>query len=428
MAEKFIPIKEVLASAKEGSKVSIRGWVHRKGELKEKVFVVIRDSSGILQAVFPASSKEAQKATIESSVQLSGSLSKDERAPGGFEIKGDKIEIVGLAETFPIGRDLSEEFLMDKRHLWVRSREIQNALKVRSTVFGAIHDYFRSEQFYEVQSPVFTPTACEGGSSLFKVDYFGKEAYLTQSWQLYAEALLPALEKIYCIAPSFRAEKSHTSRHLTEYWHAEMEIAWGGLDEIIKHAEGLISHIAQKVAKENRDELEFFKRDPKDLLKIKPPFPKIKYDEAVDIVHKAGMKFRWGDDIRTLEEREIVKHFGGKPVFVTHYPKEAMAFYKPRDPKNPKLALCFDLLASEAGFELIGGSERDLSVEEMKKSLKAQGEKVETYDWYFDTRRFGSVQHAGFGMGVERVIQWLCKIEHIKDTIPFPRTMNRFSP
>lgn len=426
MAE-FTSIKQVLENAKEGAKASVRGWVYRKRDLKEKVFVVIRDSSGIMQAVFPAADKGAGKVTIESSVKLSGTLAKDSRAPGGFEIRGDKLEIVGLAETFPIAKDLSEEFLMDKRHLWVRSREIQNALKVRSTVFSAIHEYFRGQGFYEVQSPIFTPAACEGGSTLFKVDYFGKEAYLSQSWQLYAEALLPALEKIYCIAPSFRAEKSHTSRHLTEYWHAEMEIAWAGMDDLMKHAEQLISHVAQKVAKENKDELEFFKRDPKELLKIKPPFPRIKYDEAVDIVHKTGLDFKWGDDIRTLEEKEIVKKFD-KPVFVTHYPKEAMAFYKPRDPKNPKLALCFDLLAPEFGFELIGGSERDLSIEEMRKALIAQGENMENYEWFFDTRRYGAVQHAGFGMGVERLIQWLCKIEHIKDTIPFPRTMNRFSP
>lgn len=426
MKTELIPIKQALEE-KDGSKVSVRGWVFRKRELKEKVFIVIRDSSGIIQAVFPASDKEAQKVTIESSVKISGKLRKDERAPAGFEIAGDKIEIVGLAEVFPIGKDLSDEFVMDMRHLWVRSREIQNALKVRSTVFGAIHEYFRGKNFYEVQSPNFTPSACEGGSTLFKVDYFGKEVYLTQSWQLYAEALIPVLEKIYCIAPSFRAEKSHTSRHLTEYWHAEMEIAWAGLDEIIKHAEELISHIAQKVAKENKDELEFFKRDPKDLLKIKPPFPRITYDEAFKIIKKARMDFKWGNDIRTLEEKEIVKHFD-KPVFVTHYPKEAMAFYKPADPKNPKVALCFDLLAPEIGFELIGGSERDLSIEEMKKSLKAQGEKVETYGWYFDTRKYGAVQHAGFGLGVERVVQWLCKIEHIKDTIAFPRTLNRFSP
>ncbi len=426
MAEKIIPIKEAL-ERKEGSKVEVRGWVFRKRELKEKVFVLVRDSSSIIQAVFPASDKDAERVTIESSVKISGILKKDERAPGGFEIAGKKIEIVGLADVFPISKDLSDEFTMDMRHLWVRSREIQNALKVRSTVFGAIHEYFREKKFYEVQSPNFTPAACEGGSTLFKVDYFGKEVYLTQSWQLYAEALLPVLEKIYCIAPSFRAEKSHTSRHLTEYWHAEMEIAWLGLDDIIKYAEGLVSHIAQKVAKENKDELEFFKRDPKDLLKIKPPFPRITYDEAFKIIKKAGLKFEWGDDIRTLEEKEIVKHFD-KPVFVTHYPKEIMAFYKPRSPKNPKVALGFDLLASEIGFELIGGSERDLSIDEMKKSLKAQGEKLDTYEWYFDTRKFGAVQHAGFGMGIERVVQWLCKIEHIKDTIPFPRTINRFSP
>ena len=278
-----------------------------------------------------------------------------------------------------------------------------------------------------MQSPIITPTAGESGSDQFNVKYFDEEAYLAQTWQLYAEAVVLALEKIYCIAPSFRAEKSRTTRHLTEYWHAEVETAWQDLEGLIALAEGLIVHIIKTVIRERKRELEFFEINVKKLQEIKAPFKRITYDEALMILKKRGVETAWGKDLRTLEEREILDEFGNKPVFVTHFPKQIKAFYMPRDPEKPETARCFDLLAPGVG-EIIGASERDLDIDEMKKSLTAAGEKVETYDWYFDTRRYGSVPHAGFGLGVERVVQWLTGLEHIRDTIAFPRTLNRFRP
>jgi len=427
----FIPIKQVLTSQQEGKTVAIRGWIYRERKLKDKIFLVMRDVSGIVQAVVKTDSKkaftEALKITMESSVALSGKVRKDDRAPTGYEIDVDSLEIIGLAERFPISKDKSEEFLLDTRHLWVRSRKLTSVFKIRSTMFSAIDEYFRGQGFYEIQSPIFTPTACEGGSSQFKVDYFGKPVFLGQSWQLYAEALLPSLEKIYCIAPSFRAEKSKTSRHLTEYWHAEMEMAWGGLDDIIKHAEGMVSHICKRIAEEHEDDLKELGRDPKDLLLIKPPFPKLKYKDAVKILEKEKVKFKYGDDIRPVEGIVLSKHYD-KPFFITHFPKEIMAFYKPADPKDPKFALAMDMYAPEIGTELIGGSQRSTDIEEMKKGLERDKEDAKTYEWYFDISRFGAVPHAGWGFGVERALQWICKLDHIRDAIAFPRTMVRTSP
>jgi asparaginyl-tRNA synthetase len=339
-----------------------------------------------------------------------------------------RVEVVGYSDNFPISKDKSEEFLMDQRHLWVRSQHLTNAFKVRSTVFGAVHSYFRGQGFYEVQAPIIQSTQCEGGSTLFEVDYFGEKAFLAQTWQLHAEALVFALEKIYDMAPSFRAERSKTSRHLTEYWHAEMEMAWAGLDDILAHAEGLISHICLEVAEKNRPELEYFERDPDALKAITPPFPRIKYQEALELLEeKAGLKVPYGKDLRTAEEEHISSLFD-KPVIVTHYPEDIMAFYKPEDPEDPGKCLCFDMLATEGYGEIIGGSQRDTDLERLVEKLKMEGEDPAAYDWYLDLRRYGSVPHAGFGMGVERVVRWLLGLKHIKDAIPFPRTLTRVRP
>ncbi len=425
--ENFTKISEVPNF--EGKEISVRGWIYRTRSSKTTAFLVIRDVSGTVQCVIKEDNPkflEAKNAMIESSVQILGIPKKDERAPGGFELQITKFELIGPAEVFPITKDQSEEFLMDKRHLWIRSRKLTESLKVRSTVFAAIHDFFRKREFFEVQAPSFTPCACEGGSSVFEVKYFDTKAYLTQSWQLYAEAMIASLEKIYCIAPSFRAEKSRTTRHLTEYWHAETEVAWAHLDDILKLAEEFVSHICQYVAEHASESLKQLGRDPEDLKKITVPFPKITYKEALEILKKDGMEVPWGKDLRTLEERQLMTHYD-RPLIITHYPKETMAFYKPKDPKNPSTALCFDMICHDIG-ELIGGSERETDIEEMKKALQKDGEKVENYEWYFDSRRFGSVPHSGFGFGVERFIQWVCKLDHIRDAIPFPRFINRVSP
>lgn len=429
MATEFVQIMSALADKQVGKTVSIRGWVHRKRDQKELIFLIIRDSSDIIQAVIKKGSKAwkaAEKITIESSCELSGKLRKDERAPTGYEIDVSDLKIVGLAERFPIAKDVSDEFLLDIRHLSVRSQKLLQVWKIRSTVFTAFREFFLQRGYYETHAPFFTKTS-ESGLELFEVDYFGQKTRLAQTWQFYAEALLPALERIFTIAPSFRAEKSKTARHLTEYWHGEMEAAWMDLAELAKVCEELISYICQKVAKDCAKELKLLGRDPKKFAAIKPPFPRITYTEALKLLKKDGMKVTWGKDLRTPEEKQITAHFD-KPVIVTHYPKEVMAFYKPRDPKDKKVALCLDVLAPETGFEVIGGSERDLDIEAMKKALKEKGEDPKDYDWYFDTRRYGATPHAGFGMGMDRIVQWICGLSSIKDAIPFPRTVERVTP
>lgn len=430
MAEGFVPIKEILEGKHEGSEVTVRGWVHRTRESGKLVFLVIRDSSGLIQTVVSKDSvpkeefENAKKTLIESSVKVRGSVVIEARAPGGHELRANSFQVVHFAELFPISKEQNEEFLLDNRHLWLRSQRMTAIMKVRSTVFGAVHDYFRKNGFYEIQSPMFTPTSCEGGSTQFEVKYYDRKAYLAQSWQLYAEAMIFSLEKIYCIAPSFRAEKSKTAKHLTEYWHAEMEIAWGGVDEAIRVAEELISHICRKVVEERSEELASLGRDAKELKaleSIRPPFPRITYGQAIEMLEKDGLQISWGKDLRTLEEKSISKHFD-RPVFVTNYPKEIMAFYKPKDLRDRErdTALCFDLLCPEMGLEIVGGSERDLSIEEMKKALEQQGENVSAYDWYFDTReiRLRASFRIRLGRGKGPDVAMQTEINQGRDPVP----------
>ena len=427
----FISIKQ--AMEKGTGQVNIRGWCYRVRNSNKMAFIVLRDSTEIIQCVVEKSKltdelwNEALKATMECSLEITGEIKKDDRAPTGYEISVSSLNIVGESDTFPITKDQSPEFLLDERHLWIRSRKMTAILKVRSAVFQAIRKFFNDKGFYEEHSPMFSPTSCEGGSTLFEVKYFEGIMYLTQSWQLYAEAMISALEKIYTISPCFRAERSKTSRHLSEFWMAETEIAWFKLDDILKNAEDLVAFIVKYVLENNEEELKFLGQDIEKLKKIKTPFPRITYTEALETLKKDGLEAEWGKDLRTTEEDTIAKHYE-KPVIITNYPKKIMAFYKPKDPKNPKTALCFDIIAPEGYGEIIGGSERDTDIEEMKKALTEQGEKPEKYEWYFDTRRYGKVPHSGYGLGVERVIAWLCKSDNIKDTIPFPRTMLRKTP
>jgi asparaginyl-tRNA synthetase len=299
--------------------------------------------------------------------------------------------------------------------------------RVRHTVFSAVHEYFRGQGFYEVHPPMITPVGSEGGSTLFHVDYFGRKAYLTQSWQLYAEALALAMEKVYYIGPSFRAEKSRTTRHLTEYWHCEMEEAWAGMDDVLKHAERVIAHAAHRAAEENPDDLQFLGRDVALLKKVHTPFEHITYEEALKRLKAKGMEIEWGKDLRTLEERALTEG-ATQPLIVSHYPRVSQAFYKRRDPNNQDLVLGFDVIAGDDVGEVVGGSERETDLEYLKQAITEFGEDPKNYDWYLDTRRFGNVQHAGFGMGMERLLQWICKLDHIRDAIPFPRTPARFSP
>ncbi len=428
-----VPIGDILRGDRTGQPVKVRGWVYRTRSSGGIAFLLLRDATGVVQSTFRKQEvgddlfASIEATGREAAVVIEGTVAEDKRAPGGYEVRGSAFEVVGASSNFPIARDLSEEFLLDVRHLWIRSRRMTSIFKVRSTVFRAIHDYFREEGFYEVQAPIITPVGSEGGSTLFQVRYFDRDLHLTQSWQLYAEALVMALERIYTIAPSFRAEKSRTPRHLTEYWHAEMEVAWEGMEEALRHGEGVISRAAQEVAARNEAELAYLGRDVEYLRGVQPPFPRITYDEALERLQGQGVEIEWGKDLRTLEERALGEMFD-LPVIVTHYPKETQAFYKRTDPKDPDLVLAFDFIAPGKGGELLGGSEREPDLETLKANLVRTGEDPEAYDWYLDTRRYGSVPHSGFGMGVDRVVQWVGDLEHIRDTIPFPRTPSRYAP
>ena len=426
-------ISEILRGALTGQDVELRGWIYRTRTVGGKAFVVLRDSTGVLQVavakdvVPPEQFEAAEKALIESAVTAKGTIVQDKRAPGGFELRAKEFRVVSYAEKFPIQQDLSEEFLLDVRHLWVRSQRMTSIFRVRHTVFAAVHEYFRGEGFWEIQPPMITPVGSEGGSTLFEVDYFGKKLHLTQSWQLYAEALALAMEKVYYIGPSFRAEKSRTTRHLTEYWHCEMEEAWAGMDDVLRHAERVVAHAANRAAEENADDLTFLGRDPALLKRVRAPFERMTYDEAVRRLKEKGIDHPWGEDIHTLEERALTE---GKeqPIVVSHYPRVSQAFYKRRDPANPQIVLAFDVIAPDDVGEIVGGSERETDLAYLKQAIVEFGEDPKGYEWYLDTRRYGNVQHAGFGMGMDRLIQWICKLDHIRDAIAFPRTPARYAP
>jgi asparaginyl-tRNA synthetase len=397
--------------------------------------MTLRDVTGVLQTTVKKGNlpdkefEDATRALIESSVQVTGTVKEDKRAPGGYELQATNVMVVNFAEPFPITKDQSPELLLDLRHLWIRSRKMTSILKIRSTVVGAIHAFFRGRGFYEYDAPVLQPNQCEGGSTLFEVKYYEDKTFLSQSWQLYAEAGVFALEKIYNMGPTFRAERSKTSRHLSEFWMAEMEAAWMDLSDIVTIAKDEIHFILKQVLENNRKDLEVLGQDVSKLERIAASeFPTITYTDALRVLkEKEGMDIEWGKDLRTIEEDKLMNHFQ-TPVVVTHYPLEIMAFYKPPDEKDPKTALCFDMLAPEGYGELIGGSQRSTDIAFMTERLKQMGENVKNYEWYFDLRKFGSVPHAGYGVGVERVVAWICKTDNIKDTIPFPRTLLRFRP
>jgi asparaginyl-tRNA synthetase len=438
MKEKFISIQEAMKKGK--GNVAVRGWVHRERGSNKMKFIVLRDSTNIIQCVlkneiFEKQWEDIDKLKVESSVELEGEIKEDKRAPTGFEISVNKINIIHIAEDFPINKDLNEELLGDRRHLWLRSRKMTAIMKIRSTIFGAIHEYFRSEGFYEFQSPELLGAAGESGSSVFEVNYFGKKMYLAQTWQLHAETAIFALEKIYCIAPSFRAEKSNTSRHLTEYWHAEMEVAWSNFGMLQDYAENLMKHIVKKVLERNKPELEILERNIKTLeATIKKKFPRMTYTDVLKLLkEKFNFKIPWGKDLRTIEEDKLSELFD-TPVIVTDYPKQVKAFYMKESletldkPEDKKTVQGFDVIGPEGYGELFGASQREENIEVIKENLLREGENLENYEFYFDSRRYGSIPHGGFGMGVERVISWICGLSTIKDAIPFPRTMSRVSP
>jgi len=429
-----VSIKDVF-SLSEGTEVTIRGWVYRKRELRDKIFLVIRDGSGIIQTVVDKSNQQvagvASKLNIESSVVLTGTVRREPRAPSGSEIHVRSIDWYYVGEAFPINEDAAKadsEYLLDVRHLWIRSRRMWAVLRVRHTVFGATHEFFRSRGYYEVQGPMFVSTAVEGGATLFPVKYFDREdVYLTQSSQFYLEVMIYALERVYTIAPSFRAEPSRTRRHLTEFWHAEAEEAWLQFDGLLNLLEDLITHVVDKVLEERQDELKLLNRDVKVLENVKPPFYRVSYDEAIEILQGKGLKIKWGDDIGADEERVLTLQFD-KPILLHHFPEQVKAFYHRNDPAKPETTLSVDVLAPEGYGEVIGGGERIYDYEELLSKIKRFGLRPEDYDWYLDLRRFGSVPHAGFGLGIDRVVMWICGLDHIRDAMPFPRDVRRVKP
>jgi len=429
-----LKIVDVLNEKRDGETISLRGWVYRHRVSGNIVFMMLRDDTGVVQCTIkkgnvPESEfKDAKDLYVESSVILEGKTKKDDRAPGGVEIQVTKLNVVFRGEPFPISKDLSEEFLLDVRHLWLRSQKMTKILKIRSTVVQSIHQFFQERGYTLFDPPIMSPNACEGKMTLFEVKYFDDKMYLTQSWQLYAEAAIFALGKIYDVAPTFRAERSRTARHLAEFWMAEMEAPWMKLNDVIRVAKDEIKFIVKKVLEKHMEDLKYLGRDIEKLKVVaNKEFPTITYTEAIDILKKDGIDVEWGKDLRTIEEEKLMEHFD-TPVAVTNYPLEIMAFYKPQDPNNPKTALCFDMLAPEGYGEIVGGSERSLDIEDMKRRLKNEDGNPDDYKWYFDTRRYGSIPHSGYGVGVERVVRWICGLENIRDAIPFPRTMRRKYP
>jgi asparaginyl-tRNA synthetase len=424
-----------------GEEITIKGWLYNSRSSGKLMFPQIRDGSGIIQGVvFKKSVPERvwndfDKLTQESSIIVTGRVRADERAPGGFELDVSDVEIVQIAEPYPITpKEHGTEFLLDNRHLWLRSRRQHAILTVRAEVIRAVRDYFDSNGFLLMDTPIFTPAACEGTTTLFEVNYFeDAKAYLTQSGQLYNEATAAAFGKVYCFGPTFRAEKSKTRRHLTEFWMVEPEVAYAELDDIMTLAEEFISFIVARVLENRRRELAELGRDTSKLESIKPPFPRLQYDDAVKILqegHEKGElegRFEWGGDFGAPDETYLSSQFD-RPVMVHRYPTAVKAFYMKPDPERPELAMCVDVLAPEGYGEVIGGGQRADDLDYLLRQIQAHGLPEEAFDWYLDLRRYGTFPHGGFGMGIERCVAWLCGIEHIREAIPFPRMLYRLKP
>ncbi|HEU4595865.1 MAG TPA: asparagine--tRNA ligase [Pyrinomonadaceae bacterium] len=424
-----------------GEEVTLRGWLYNMRSSGKLLFPQLRDGTGVVQCVvFKKGVSEElwdslKNLSQESALSVNGTVRADERAPGGFELDVTGAEVFHAVEGFPITpKEHGTEFLMDHRHLWLRSRRQHAILKVRHTVVNAVRDFLNRDGFTLCDAPVLTPAACEGTTTLFEVDYFDDEkAYLTQSGQLYNEATAAAFGKVYCFGPTFRAERSKTRRHLTEFWMVEPEMSFATLDDVMDLCERFLSSIAARVLEERAEELKVLERDTSKLESIVPPFPRVQYDEAVKILqegHERGElenRFEWGGDFGAPDESYISSRYD-RPVMVHRYPAAVKAFYMARDPERSDLALGVDVLAPEGYGEVIGGGERATSLEYLEAQIEAHELPREAFEWYLDLRRYGSVPHAGFGMGIERCVAWMCGIEHVRETIPFPRMLYRIRP
>jgi asparaginyl-tRNA synthetase len=417
-----------------GQTVTLKGWLYNKRSGGKLVFLQLRDGSGIIQCVVfkgdvgEEKFKLADSLQQESSISVTGVVKEDKRSPLGFELGVKDLTLIHMAKDYPIAnKEHGTGFLMENRHLWLRSGRQTAILKIRDEIIFAIRQYFRDNGFTLVDSPILTPAACEGTSTLFETDYFGCRAYLSQSGQLYGEAAAMALGKIYCFGPTFRAEKSKTRRHLTEFWMVEPEVAFNDLDDNMNLAEDFICYLVQQVLKNRRAELAVLERDVSKLERVRKPFPRITYTQAIEILNKKGNPTEWGGDIGGDEETLISQEFD-RPVIINRYPAAIKAFYMKRDPQDQKLALAMDVIGPEGYGEIIGGSVREEDYDILVRRIKEMGLPVEAFDWYLDLRKYGSVPHAGFGMGIERFIAWICGAPHLRETIPFPRLMDRLKP
>ena len=418
----------------EGQEVLIKGWLFNKRSSGKLHFLQIRDGSAQIQAVvFNGDVSEelfdmADKITQESSLEIIGVVKKHERSKLGYELAVKDIKVISESVDYPITpKEHGVDFLMKNRHLWLRSPRQRAIMKVRNRIIKSVRDFFFEKDFMLVDAPIFTPAACEGTTNLFEVEYFDEKAYLTQSGQLYMEAAAMAYGNVYCFGPTFRAEKSKTRRHLTEFWMVEPEMAFCDLEQDMDMAEEFVEYIVQQVVANCREELEILERDVSKLEKIKRPFPRISYDEAIEILHKKGNDTPWGEDFGGDEETIISQEFD-KPVMIHRYPMQIKAFYMKQDEFNPNLAKCVDMIAPEGYGEIIGGGQREENIDVLLGKIKEHGLPEEAFEWYLDLRKYGSVEHAGFGLGIERTVSWLCGLHHVRETIPFPRLMDRIRP
>jgi asparaginyl-tRNA synthetase len=418
-----------------GEEVTVKGWVQNRRSSGKVSFLIVRDGSGICQAIAEREAlgeeiyPEIKKLPLESSVIVTGKVREEFRSPGGFEMNATHIEIVHKSEEFPIGKkEHGPDFLLNNRHLWLRSSRQVAIMRVRDALVRHVRDYFHKNGFTLLDSPIFTTTCGEDTSSLFSVDYFdlGK-AYLSQTGQLYLEAAIFGLGKVFCLGPTFRAERSKTRRHLIEFWMVEGEMAFFDHDKNLALQEDFVSYIVQNTIAECAEELTFLERDLEPLKKVKPPFYRITYDEALDILHQQGSDIQWGSDLGADDET-IITGLYDKPIFIQHYPKKVKAFYMKEHPEKPEYVKCADLLAPEGYGEIIGGSQREDDYDKLLKAILDNGLDPERYGWYLDLRKYGSVPHSGFGLGIERTLSWICGLKHVRETIPFPRMIYRAYP
>ncbi|NCO23732.1 MAG: asparagine--tRNA ligase [Candidatus Infernicultor aquiphilus] len=419
----------------EGKEVEIKGWLYNKRSSGSIKFLIIRDGTGFIQATLLKSEikeelfNKIDTINYESSIKITGLVREEKRASSGYEILIKNVEIISMAEeNYPISlKEHGVGFLMDYRHLWLRSPRQNAILRIRAEIIKSIRNFLDQNGFILIDSPILTPAACEGTTTLFETDYFGEKAYLTQSGQLYNEASAMAFGKVYCFGPTFRAEKSKTRRHLMEFWMVEPEAAYVDLEENNKIQENIVTYVVKQVLENKKMELDLLERDSSKLEIIKVPFPRISYDEAIEILKKDGSKIEWGDDFGG-EDETILSQKYEKPIFIHRYPIKCKAFYMKPDPQRPEVALCADLLAPEGYGEIIGGGQRIEDYNLLANQIKEHNLPRENYEWYLDLRRYGSVPHSGFGLGIERTIAWICGLDHVRETIPFPRMLNKIYP